>query len=271
MYWLVSSVTVNIIFITDLVLEFYTAFYDEEMNLVVDKKVIASHYLKHWFAIDLLTCFPVMLFATNDSSIQHFRRVVGFSIATKLLKALKYEVRAIGMHVSFRRVKTPLTQTSPPQMVWQEHIHRQFMTSRLLRAIRVSAYILILLHWGSCFWHLMGTDDSLDDDTPTWIKDGQLTEATAKQRYVASLYWCVATLTSVGYGDYTAQNEEEQIFNIFVMLIGCVGYAFCIGATSSFIANFNVRKKQKAKLLNQVRGGCEDEAQSESGETLRAF
>lgn len=228
-YWLVSSVTVNMIFIADLVLEFYTAFYDEEMNLVVDKKVIASHYLRHWFTVDLITCFPVMLFATNDSSISHFRRVVGFSIATKLLKALKFE------------------------MVWQEHIHRQFMTSRLLRAIRVSAYILILLHWGSCFWHLMGTDEGLDEGTMTWIKDGELTSATAKQRYVASLYWCVATLTSVGYGDYTAQNESEQVFNIFVMLIGCVGYAFCIGATSSFIANFNVRKKQKAKLLNQVR------------------
>ena len=85
-----------------------------------------------------------------------------------------------------------------------------------------------------------------------------LTDSTTFNRYVASLYWCVATLTSVGYGDYHAQNSSEQIFTIFVMLIGCFGYAFCIGAMSNFIANFNVRKKQKAKLLKNLEAFMAD-------------
>ena len=42
------------------------------------------------------------------------------------------------------------------------------------------------------------------------------------------------------------------------MLIGCFGYAFCIGATSNFIANFNVRKKQKAKLLRNLEAFMEE-------------
>jgi len=66
------------------------------------------------------------------------------------------------------------------------------------------------------------------------------------------MYFCVATLTSVGYGDIHSNNYHEQIFNIFIMLTGCVGYAFCIGATSNFIQNFNVRKKQKAKMLKNL-------------------
>ncbi|GMH57971.1 hypothetical protein TrRE_jg2233 [Triparma retinervis] len=78
------------------------------------------------------------------------------------------------------------------------------------------------------------------------------------EKYIASMYFCVATLTSVGYGDIHPMNYHEQLFNVFLMLVGCVGYAFCIGATSNFIANFNVRKKQKAKLLKNLENFMSD-------------
>ena len=41
--------------------------------------------------------------------------------------------------------------------------------------------------------------------------------------------------------------------NIFVMLIGCVGYAFVIGSIGTFLDNFNRAKRAKTKMLKQVR------------------
>ena len=43
------------IFLTDVVINFFTAYYDDKDNLVLDKKIIAKHYLKTWFTIDLLS------------------------------------------------------------------------------------------------------------------------------------------------------------------------------------------------------------------------
>ena len=115
-------------------------------QLVVNKYTIALHYIKTWFLVDLLACIPIMAFVSVDArkeSLKHFRHMVVLCIATKLLKAFKYEV------------------------IWQEQLHRQFLTSRLLRFFRVLLYIFVLLHWGSCFWNLMGTDEA---HVKTWIR-----------------------------------------------------------------------------------------------------
>lgn len=34
--------------------------------------------------------------------------------------------------------------------------------------------------------------------------------------YVASLYWVITTLTTLGYGDFYAQTTNEYIFTMFV-------------------------------------------------------
>ena len=41
------------------------------------------------------------------------------------------------------------------------------------------------------------------------------------ERYLASLYWGFVTVTTVGYGDITPENNEEKVFALFSCLIGC--------------------------------------------------
>ena len=40
------------------------------------------------------------------------------------------------------------------------------------------------------------------------------------QRYIASLYFIVSTLTSVGFGNIAATTVYEQSFSVIVMMIG---------------------------------------------------
>ena len=46
------------IFIFDLVLTFFSAYYETDEILITSHKVIAFKYLKSWFLIDLLACIP---------------------------------------------------------------------------------------------------------------------------------------------------------------------------------------------------------------------
>jgi hypothetical protein len=56
--WYYIDTVIDFIFITDLFVNFFSAYYDEEGKLVTNNKKIATKYLKSWFIIDLIASFP---------------------------------------------------------------------------------------------------------------------------------------------------------------------------------------------------------------------
>ena len=40
-------------------------------------------------------------------------------------------------------------------------------------------------------------------------------------RYVASLYFTLSTITSIGFGNVSANTDAEKIFTIIMMILGC--------------------------------------------------
>lgn len=55
--WEVLDWVVLLVFALDLVLNFFTAYFDEQ-SLIVSRWRIAKHYLRTWFIVDFLSCFP---------------------------------------------------------------------------------------------------------------------------------------------------------------------------------------------------------------------
>lgn len=45
-------------FLLDIIINFFSAFYDEENKLISNNRVIARKYLSGWFAIDLIAGLP---------------------------------------------------------------------------------------------------------------------------------------------------------------------------------------------------------------------
>ena len=118
--------------------------------------------------------------------------------------------------------------------------------------MKLGTYLVISLHLFACFWHRLGQKE---DDGDTWLDGGGgdgIRNSPIERRYIASFYYIITTLTSVGYGDYSAQSEAEEVYNIFIMIIGCVGYAFVIGSASSFLSNLNIEKKQRNTMLKAL-------------------
>ena len=55
---LIVDLMVDSLFGIDILVIFNTAFYDQDVELVEDRKEIAKHYLSGWFTVDMLAIIP---------------------------------------------------------------------------------------------------------------------------------------------------------------------------------------------------------------------
>lgn len=59
--WVIIDSVFDAIFTVDIVLNFLTAYEDENGMLIIDKKKIAKNYIKAWLLIDLVSSIPISL------------------------------------------------------------------------------------------------------------------------------------------------------------------------------------------------------------------
>ena len=55
------------------------------------------------------------------------------------------------------------------------------------------------------------------------------------ERYTTSLYFTLSSLTSVGFGNVSANTNNEKVFSVLVMLIGALMHAVVFGNVTAII------------------------------------
>lgn len=56
--WFIIDTILDALFAMDIIVNFNSAFIDDEGNLVTKRKQITINYLKSWFTLDLIACIP---------------------------------------------------------------------------------------------------------------------------------------------------------------------------------------------------------------------
>ena len=73
---------------------------------------------------------------------------------------------------------------------------------------------------------------------------------------MVSFYWTITTITTVGYGDITAQNFPERVFCSIMMVLGVISFSLTTGSLTSIIYSSDNKKMiyvEKMEKLNLIQ------------------
>ena len=234
---LVFDLFIDFMFFMDILLTFNTAYFsDSDDAYIAIRSKISSKYVQSWFLVDLITCIPfnilIEIATTSDNSDLRTLRLIRIIRLLRLVKLLKI--------VNFVRIfyrLEDLFNISPSAMS---------LIATLTQVI-YTAHLICCMWWGSCTnltaltWY--------DSTTQVYVP---LRDASFQDQYVASLYWTVTTLTTVGYGDIVPINNHERVLAIFIMVIGATVFGYVVANMSTIIGNFNQLETKAADRLSEM-------------------
>ena len=64
--WFVFELVIDILFFLDILVNCFSAYLDEEGNLISNRRQILITYAQSWFFLDVMACFPFWLFESED-------------------------------------------------------------------------------------------------------------------------------------------------------------------------------------------------------------
>eukprot|EP00752_Nemacystus_decipiens_P002973 g2761.t1 len=222
--WHAFNFVVDVCFLVDLVARFLTAYHDEYANrMVYEPTRIARHYSRGLLVFDLIASVPLTI----------IMGVHAFSISNKGMRLAR-------MPQTMRLIRSIKLLSEEA-----EKTHRKNILLATYNLVKVVLYILLVMHWVACGWHLLA---DLEDADLSWIVKDGLEDAPASTLYVTSVYWTVTTLSTVGYGDIFASTIAERTYCILVMLTGATMYALAIGAVSHIITTVVARHSHSRRI-----------------------
>uniref|UniRef100_A0A674CMY4 Ion transport domain-containing protein n=1 Tax=Salmo trutta TaxID=8032 RepID=A0A674CMY4_SALTR len=212
----VVDLMVDVLVIVDIGINFRTTFVNPNDEVVTQPWKIAVHYLKGWFAIDLVAALPFDLLIFRSGS-DEMATLIGLLKTARLLRLV--------------RVARKLDRYS------------EYGAAVLF--LLMCTFVLIA-HWLACIWYAVGYVERPYTETG-WLDNlaEQLGKAynasepgsgpSAKDYYITALYFTFSSLTSVGFGNVSPNTNSEKLFSICVMVIGSLMYASIFGNVSAII------------------------------------
>lgn len=259
------DIGIECFFITEIFMNFFTSFLDEDGEEITENWAVARNYLKTWFLIDAVSSIPSetatqvtqALATTPDNEEEggsgslatlYNLRAIRIIRLTKLLRLVK-----IGKLIEMIELSMPALST-------------------VLGLLRLLFMMMVVAHMNACIFYYLGSlnpgnswmskylFDCCDTSVHLFTGQGYGSNGTdcfdpadmpdVGTLYANAIYWSFCTLATVGYGEVTPCNEMEQLYSSACMVCGSAMFAYIVGSISTVATTTNL---QEQKLRDRMR------------------
>ena len=214
----------EIIFIIDVIIGFFRWFYNNEFKLISEKKGIISNYLYGYFFFDVLMAIPFYSILKYENRNNEDNNI--------LYNENYFFIKIIICLKAFKIIKLNNIKNNRIIYFFNNKFAKNFYLERIYQ---ISNFILLILAVFNLFvcLHIYMAQLSY----PNWIISFNLQDTSFIEIYISSLYFIMATLTSVGYGDIVCKSYQETCFQILLLSIGLVAYSWIISTVGDYVKN----------------------------------
>ena len=281
---------IDFLFFVDILLNTCTAYYDDDYEMVLDRRQIFRHYARFWLWVDLLACFPfelplVILESAGVFTDSSFPTgVFGMFKLPRLLRLLRVfkkldvvaaanALRIVALMVVFcliahwfacmcvlRRINRTATTHACPFLL---------VLSRLLcnRCERVLPSTFCARSWWVIGWaEYMNDLAELRDNNGSagtshgisWlsrIPGEPLTNSSRfEHQYLSSMYWSLTTLMKTPW--VGPDTVVEKMFASLAVVMGAILFAALLGNVTALVQTFEKGSAQKRDKITTLHQFC---------------
>jgi len=253
-YFVVMDYLSDLVFVFDTMFRYNSFAYLEGDTVVADKEKIRKNFVPY-VKVDIVSVVPIEL--------------LSFPVPAEPLTNVQ-------LFAIFRFLRLLRARRMEEHIRCFDHFFFYITSQRnknALKVLKLLSLMMLSAHWVGCIWfyiafiehsnghqnwadcrstikanHLFGCDDSTIGTTNTTERWAPMTF-----QYIRSLYWASTALTTAGYGDVSATTTSEQIFSIFVLIIGTLIFATVIANLEEIVAQVDVTStlfQQKVEETN---------------------
>ncbi|OXU23701.1 hypothetical protein TSAR_000859 [Trichomalopsis sarcophagae] len=287
--WIAFNCLSDTIFLIDLVVNFRTGIMqqDNAEQVILDPKLIAKHYLRTWFFLDLISSIPLDYIFLIFNQFQDFSESFQILHAGRALRILRLAkllslVRLLRLSRLVRYVSQweevyilqnlQKKRTERRGRLSSDNMNKKKsgfsksdlifkflnMASVFMRIFNLICMMLLIGHWSGCLQFLVPMLQGFPSNS--WVAINELQDSFWLEQYSWALFKAMSHMLCIGYGRFPPQSLTDMWLTMLSMISGATCYALFLGHATNLIQSLDSSRRQyreKLRLthlcLNQVK------------------
>ena len=230
--------SIDFIFFLDFIITLFRGYYNFEVNIIRNNKKIIIHYLKTFFLIDLIQSIPlytIIRIFKNPSRKIYLTNTDPESLLFVLILFIK----------PFKIFKIIRKKQNKALEDLYLFLSESYYLEELVQFLMYFLIFFLFIHLFICL-HIYFSLQNY----PNWITKMDIINESFIDKYVASLYFMITTMTTVGYGDIVCVSFIERIYHIILLFIGTLLYTFLVSKIGNYLRDESHEQIKLSKDLN---------------------
>ncbi|CAB0028130.1 unnamed protein product [Trichogramma brassicae] len=243
--WIAFNCLSDTIFLIDLVVNFRTGIMqqDNAEQVILDPKLIAKHYLRTWFFLDLISSIPLDYIFLIFNQFQDFSESFQILHAGRALRILRLaKLLSLVRLLRLSRLVRYVSQ-------WEE-VYFLNMASVFMRIFNLICMMLLIGHWSGCLQFLVPMLQGFPSNS--WVAINELQDSFWLEQYSWALFKAMSHMLCIGYGRFPPQSLTDMWLTMLSMISGATCYALFLGHATNLIQSLDSSRRQYREKVKQV-------------------